>query len=223
MRRLLSDHEVIAGEAPFRGKRVVDVGCGSGALVRWLAGQGAEVKGLDVAGMVARAESLPRAGEETYSLVFGARLPLEDGWADLVLYMASLHHVPEGEWGVALEEYRRVLRPSGRALILEPVQQEGAYCELARLAGEEAEAQRQAYRAIREAPGLALEGEEFFFFERSFADFRALVEHSEPEGRREEILARGRELTARRAREAGVAFDHFRYRSICRLNVLRKN
>ena len=216
-------NELLTGEAPFSGKHVADVGCGSGELVRWLAGQGARVIGLDVAEILSRAESFPRVGNETYRVVFGAGLPLDENWADLVLYMASLHHVPKGAYVSALEECRRVLKPSARALIVEPVQEAGAYGEVTRLAGDETEAQRSAYEAIRKVSGMSMEREEQFYFERSFTDFCLLLESSVPDAsRREKITEQARAITVRLALGEGVHFSDFRYRSVCRLNVLKK-
>jgi SAM-dependent methyltransferase len=223
VRRIAALNEVLAPEAPFSGKCVADVGCGSGELVRWLAGQGARVVGLDVAEMAARAESFSKAGAETYLPVFDAFLPLPSEWADLVIYMASLHHVPEGEWGTALEECCRVLKPGGKALIVEPVQEAGGYGEVTRLAEDETEAQRNSYDAIKKTAGLIMEMEDLFYMERSFADFCALIGTAVPDaGRRGEIMEKAQTVTSCLAEKAGVAFGDYRYRSICRLNLLRK-
>ena len=43
--------------------------------------------------------------------------------ADLVLFVFSLHHVPAGKLAGALAEARRVLRPSGRLYVAEPLAQ----------------------------------------------------------------------------------------------------
>ncbi len=82
------------------------------------------------------------------------------------------------EMGPALAECRRVLKEGGRAAFVEPVYRPGAYTEVTRLVEEEGAAQEKAYAAIRAqaALGLAMEAEEFFFLERSFADYERLVD-----------------------------------------------
>ena len=48
-------------------------------------------------------------------------LPMPDQSADLVLFVFSLHHVPGRQAQWAMAEARRVLRPSGRLYVAEPL------------------------------------------------------------------------------------------------------
>jgi len=59
--------------------------------------QGARVTGIDMAAMIAKAEELPKSGDETYLVGTAQAPPVESGRADLALYLASFHHIPENE------------------------------------------------------------------------------------------------------------------------------
>lgn len=98
---------------------VVDVGCGTGTALAEYAAIGCRVIGVDTsAAMLARARE--RLGPDSdVRLVKGARLPVDDGTADLVLVSLVLHSVPWPEAVGLLAEVRRVLRPSGRALVID--------------------------------------------------------------------------------------------------------
>ncbi|HEY0591932.1 MAG TPA: hypothetical protein VGF40_09200, partial [Thermoanaerobaculia bacterium] len=63
--------------------------------------------------------------------------------------------------------------------------------------------------------------EEPFFIARSFADYETLIAtFVEEPAKRPEILGRAKAITARRAAGASVPLEAYRFRSICRLNIL---
>ncbi len=102
---------------PRPGMRVVDVGCGTGAVLARYAAAGCRVAGLDAsARMLAEARrrlgpgALLAAGEAT-------ALPFAAGSADLVTAMMLLHTLPEKDRPVALAEMARVAGARGRVLI----------------------------------------------------------------------------------------------------------
>jgi len=225
MRKYLAGTDILERWLSCRDRSVIDVGCGNGDTVRWLAGQGARVTGLDGPDMLAKARSHPLAGGEAYIEAGAQKLPFADGSADIILYQASFHHVPVVAMAEAARECRRVLKNGGRAIFIEPVYRAGAYTEITRLVEEEEEAQKKAYAAICSLAesGLAMEAEEFFFLERSFADYDRLIEFFvEDAARRAAVLDRARKITERFSAAAGLDVADFRYRSICRLNILRK-
>jgi len=148
MRRVESIGELLSEHLAFPGKTVVDVGCGTGELVRWLVGQGTKVTGVDTPAMLARAQAEPCVGDERYLPGGGEALPLPDGHADVVIYAASLHHVAAEQLRDAIAECARVLRPGGQVAFVEPVAEPGSYYDITRLTRDEAEIQRLAYASI---------------------------------------------------------------------------
>ncbi len=116
MKRYFGNQQSLDERFSFSGTTVIDVGCGNGDTVRWLAAQGARVTGLDSPEMLAKAGAHPVAGAETYVEGGAQRLPFADASADFILYLASLHHVPVAFMAEAVQECRRVLkggRPGG--------------------------------------------------------------------------------------------------------------
>jgi ubiquinone/menaquinone biosynthesis C-methylase UbiE len=217
-------HQLLAEQVVFPGKTVIDVGCGNGDTVRWLAARGARVTGLDKRDMLAKAQANPSVGLETYVEGEAQRLPFADGSADVVLFLASFHHVPVALMPDAVRECRRVLKEGGLAVFIEPVYRAGAYSELSSLVEDETEVQDQARHTIRSAAaGWRMIKEELFFIERSLVDYARLLElFVDDPGRRAALQARALEMTTRLAAGAGQGPADFRYRSICRLNILRK-
>lgn len=105
-----------AGLAP--GKRLLDVATGTGLVAReavGILGGAADVVGLDLsAGMLRQARAaLPIALVQARA----EALPLADASVDLVTMGYALRHVPD--LVRAFAEFRRVLRPGGRVLLLE--------------------------------------------------------------------------------------------------------
>ncbi len=104
-----------------RGARVLEVGCGTGAVTRVLAtwpGVG-EAIGVDPSPVfVARARELADGLTTiTFEEADARSLPFAGNTLDAVVFHTTLCHVPDPE--VALREAVRVLRPSGRLVIFE--------------------------------------------------------------------------------------------------------
>ncbi len=220
IKRAQSHAEVLSRYVSFSGKVVVDIGCGTGDFVRWMTAQGAEVTGIDLAAMIAKAEKLPRSGIEKYRAGIAQMLPVESDHADLAVYLASFHHIPEDEMPYGLEECRRILKSEGAAIFVEPVGETGSYYELVRLIGDERDIQAKAYRAIEAAgpSGFQMTAEETYYLERSFEDYLHLLDvNVDDEAKRSEIAAAARAVTERLCRDAGTSFESYRYRSICRM------
>jgi SAM-dependent methyltransferase len=99
-----------------RGRRVVEIGCGSAPCSRWLRRAGADVVALDVsAGMLARAAQLNTSTGVPVPLLQAdaGTLPLRDGAVDLACSaFGGLPFVSDAR--AVLTEVARVLRPGGR-------------------------------------------------------------------------------------------------------------
>lgn len=104
----------LLGEVASR--RVLEVGCGSASCARWLAGQGAQVVGLDLSmGMLRHAVDGARETGISVPLVQAdaTRLPLADGSVDLAC--SAFGAVPfVADSAAVMREVARVLRPGGR-------------------------------------------------------------------------------------------------------------
>ncbi|MCU0236140.1 MAG: class I SAM-dependent methyltransferase [Acidobacteria bacterium] len=225
MRKYPDSCQALEGRFALSGATVIDVGCGNGDTVRWLAARGARAIGLDGRDMLARAMAHPAMGTETYVEGGAQWLPFADAGADLILFLASLHHVPVDLMPAAASECRRVLKTGGRVVFVEPVYRAGAYSDLTRLVEDESGMLERAQAEIAALAGRQMEKEheETFYLERSFADYEQLVDFFVAEAeRRAPILAAARRITERFSAVAGLDAADFRYRSICRLNILRK-
>ncbi|HTT16326.1 MAG TPA: ubiquinone/menaquinone biosynthesis methyltransferase [Thermoplasmata archaeon] len=103
-------------------RRILDVGCGTGALARQLGHhfRGAAVVGVDfTAAMVRRAQALRGQGQRTpeFAVASLPHLPFGDGTFDLAASAFVARNL--ADLPAAFLELRRVLRPGGLLLTLE--------------------------------------------------------------------------------------------------------
>ncbi len=132
------------------GHRVLDVGCGEGAVARRLAATGALVVGIDPlpgAIAVARDAGGPEGSVPTYLEGSAEALPFEDASFDTVIFINSLHHIPVDAMDLALEQAARVLRPAGNLYVQEPRAQGPAF-ELLRRVEDETGLRAAALQAL---------------------------------------------------------------------------
>jgi SAM-dependent methyltransferase len=115
----LADHTGVS----LDGRRILVVGCGTGAEMFYLAGKAsAEVYGIepfdnavDICRLKARLLGLP---PELVHKRAAERMDFPDGYFDLVVCFTVLEHV--GDVDAALGEMARVLAPGGNALVVLP-------------------------------------------------------------------------------------------------------
>jgi 2-polyprenyl-3-methyl-5-hydroxy-6-metoxy-1,4-benzoquinol methylase len=106
-------------------KKILDFGCGDGWMSIELAKEGASVWGIDIS-----TELLKKAIKNTkqykvssraaYAKMAGEELEFENSSFDLVIGSAILHHV---DVHLAVKEIFRVLVPGGKAIFIEPMNQ----------------------------------------------------------------------------------------------------
>jgi 2-polyprenyl-3-methyl-5-hydroxy-6-metoxy-1,4-benzoquinol methylase len=108
-----------------RGLTILDFGCGNGWLSVALAKQGNRVHGFDISSVLVQsarqmAEASNVADRATFIEMAAENLDYPDETFDMVIGESILHHT---DLDVALERIRRVLKPGGRAIFLEPLNQ----------------------------------------------------------------------------------------------------
>ena len=118
-----------------RGKRILDLGCGSGGNTALLVNRGAHVWGIDISEDLLRlgrrrltVSGCP--GEATFVAGSAHDMPFPDASIDVVFGMAILHHV---DLDLVAREVLRVLKPGGRAIFQEPVRNSAVLGFLRRL------------------------------------------------------------------------------------------
>jgi len=115
------------------GARVLDLGCGTGALLRALAPRLAEGVGVDAsASMLAQAR---RRGGDRLRFLRSDRpvLPVPDDSVDVVVSLLSWRYL---DWDPMLAEVLRVLRPGGRLLVVDMVTKAAGWRDLPQVASD---------------------------------------------------------------------------------------
>jgi 2-polyprenyl-3-methyl-5-hydroxy-6-metoxy-1,4-benzoquinol methylase len=127
------------------GVRVLDYGCGTGWLSKYLGYLGCRVTGADVAQTAIdmaekalAADPLSDPARVDFKVIDGIALPFDDGTFERIICFSSFHHVADQRGTLA--EFFRVLKPGGMAIFSEP--QEG------HSDSEEAQSEMQTYGVI---------------------------------------------------------------------------
>jgi ubiquinone/menaquinone biosynthesis C-methylase UbiE len=110
--RLIDDLEMDVMLPLCRGKRVLEVGCGTGLILSRVAAEATEAIGMDLSkGMLKSA----RERGLSVAVASATQLPFPDNSFDVVCSFKVLAHVPDIR--SALSEITRVTRPGGRMVL----------------------------------------------------------------------------------------------------------
>ncbi|MDO8622870.1 MAG: class I SAM-dependent methyltransferase [archaeon] len=95
----------------IKGKKILDLGCGSGLYVKKLKQKGAKIKGIDISKeLIAIAKkSFPKIEFKVGTI--SKKLPYKTGEFDIVLGALVMHYLDN--WNFTLKEIKRVLKPKG--------------------------------------------------------------------------------------------------------------
>ena len=206
--------------------RVIDIGCGDGSLVRYMARKGAHVIGVECSNLqLASAKNAERVGEESYVFAVGQALPFTSDFFDIAIFFNSLHHIPVAEQATALGEAARVLRPGGLLHVVEPIA-EGPYFELVRSIEDETVVRAKAYHAIGEAAerGLLTPVVEYTYLAPvTYDSFEAFYDRllAVDEGRGPTLKAQENDLKEKFLGTAEQQDGRYSFFSPFRLNLLR--
>jgi ubiquinone/menaquinone biosynthesis C-methylase UbiE len=119
----VADRAARARAAIGRPLRILEIGCGNGALLRALDDNGVVDFGIGAdssAGMLARARDRSRdRGRLRYIKVNGPALDVPDDHVDVVISFLSFRYL---DWDPVMAEIRRVLAPGGRLWVVDMVE-----------------------------------------------------------------------------------------------------
>ena len=110
--------DVLAQLLPNQPRRILDIGCGSGALARHLTHLGVPIDAVDIsAAMIARGQQLPNGTNPLIQWHIGATETIDLApLYSLILAGESLHWL---EWYAVLPRFTTLLEEAGKLAILE--------------------------------------------------------------------------------------------------------
>ncbi|MDH5489769.1 MAG: class I SAM-dependent methyltransferase [Rhodospirillaceae bacterium] len=173
-----ANSDVLTASIDLQGKRAVDIGCGTGTLVRLMARHGAKSFGVDNnPAQLEKARSEKTLGGEIFHQGIAEKLPFDDACMDVTIFFNSLHHIAGEQMQTALSEAWRVLKPGGILYVSEPLAS-GPHFDLMAPVHDETEVRAQAKKALDKTPSMGFEKIDEIFHTHivNLADFDAFRE-----------------------------------------------
>jgi SAM-dependent methyltransferase len=105
---------------PLAGRRILDVGCGTGQVASTLTSEGARVTGIDLdPTAINSARQLGPLAD--VHIVCASQLPFAEGTFHALVLVNALHHISFGLMIKARQEGIRVLGLGGYLIVIEPL------------------------------------------------------------------------------------------------------
>lgn len=176
------EQEIFESRLPLDNKNILELGCGSANLTRLIAttGDGRKVIATEVDQIQHEKNLLINdLSNVEFKLAGSENIPENDNSIDIIFMFKSLHHVPLNIMDKALQEARRVLKPSGLVYISEPIY-DSDFNEILKLFHDEELVRQHAFNAIKKAvdnKAFSLVDEIFFNSPVTFDSFEQFEEN----------------------------------------------
>lgn len=116
-------YKMLISKVPKWSKKVLDVGCGNGELIRMLAEEGHECVALDLSeNRLAKFKDKAKKLGIVQIQGDAINVPLQDSSIDVIMCSEVLEHIKDYE--NVLKEVHRVLKPHGRIIVSVPYKEE---------------------------------------------------------------------------------------------------
>jgi SAM-dependent methyltransferase len=174
-----SDLDVLDGLVDVRNRFVVDAGCGDGKLSFALAERGARVLGIEPDPVQSEKNSkAATVANVGFAQAGAAKIPVEAGSVDGVVFANSLHHIPQSHYSLVFDELLRILRGDGFLYVVEPVANGSAQFVMEPF-HDETGVRLAAYRALVDLaePRFQSMREVYYDVDSSYRDFHEFAEH----------------------------------------------
>ena len=216
-----SETDIILSNINCQNKIIIDVGCGDGELTNILSKHSKFVYGIDVPEVIEKLHLQKSESNIEFKQGVGQNLSFENNFADIIIFFASFHHVPECEMSTTIQECSRVLKKKGHLCFLEPVAEKNSYYRLIRIIDDETEVREHAYNAIKNVNKSKFNHliESFYFIRRTFENYQKIVEANvNAEVEKKKILNEAKKIVD----DGETDFLDCLFKSYCRLNILEK-
>lgn len=102
----------------FKNKKVLDAGCRNGGLTNLISLKGANTTGIDLnKKAIETAKSLFKGPDFINGNILDLKM-FEENYFDLIICAGTLPYLNSHEKEIAIEEFKRILRPGGKLLLV---------------------------------------------------------------------------------------------------------